>query len=67
MKLMVVSNKFLISIMVIIAFLLIWRVNFSDNAIVGTILAVVVLLLMMFLYKADLNRLLYILKKNNTA
>ena len=63
MKLMVITGKFVAVTSVMMAFILIWRVSFSDNTVMGTILAVVVSIIFTFIYKNDIKKLINAARK----
>lgn len=58
MKLMVLSKKFALASIIMFAYILIWRLAFSNNAIIGTILAVVNSLIMILIYREEICLLL---------
>lgn len=55
MKLMVISGRFLICSALMLAFILIWRLFFTSNVLVGLLMAVVVCSIYILLYKKDLS------------
>lgn len=55
MKLMVVSKKFLLAIVVIVLYLILWRLSFSNNIVFGSVMAVIILMMMIFIYWRDIN------------
>lgn len=57
MKLMVLSNKFIVATLLIIAYLLIWRLLISQNIILGLFLSIIITGLYAFLYRKDLCEL----------
>lgn len=57
MKLMVVSRKFIMAALCIIGFMLVWRFFFTTKVIISTVLAIIVSVLMMILYREDLDKL----------
>ena len=57
MKLMVVSGKFLVSVPTMVLFMASWRLFYADNALIGTIAAVVVTALYAGLYWQDIKQL----------
>lgn len=61
MKLMVMPTRFVVSSAIMVAFILSWRMFFYDNTIIGTIAALVVTVLYIFLYQKDLRKLFAIL------
>lgn len=65
MKLMIVSEKFAISAGLMIIFLIVWRFFFSMHTFVGTILAIIVTITYMYLYKEDLKKLCAMIKGKN--
>ena len=55
MKLMVVSKKFLLAIVVTVLYLILWRLSFSNNIVFGSVMAVIILMMMIFIYWRDIN------------
>lgn len=54
MELMVISKRFLLSALIMTAYLLLWRLMFADNIFMGTVLAVLVTVMYLFIYKSDI-------------
>lgn len=65
MNLMVVSKRFIMSVILIIIFMILWRFLFTDNIIIGTTSAVVLTLLLIVMYKKDIASL-FIIRKNKS-
>lgn len=65
MNLMVVSKRFIMSVILIIIFMILWRFLFTDNIIIGTTSAVVLTLLLIVMYKKDIVSL-FIIRKNKS-
>lgn len=63
MRLMIVSKKFVIAAILMIIFLLVWRILFNTNIVVGTFLAIALTISYVLLYSSDLKNLINILKK----
>ena len=63
MRLMIVSKKFIIATLLMIIFLLAWRILFNRNIVVGTSLAIALTISFVLLYSSDLKNLINILKK----
>lgn len=57
MKLMIVSKKFMLSVGVMIVFMVAWRLLFSSRVIIGTLGAIGVVFVYLFLYKNDVKRI----------
>ena len=62
MKLMIVSKKFLISTIIMIVNLLLWRFIYSTNTILGILIALMITLVFSFIYRNDLKKLLSTIK-----
>ena len=58
MKLMVLSKKFMLASFIMFAYILIWRLAFSNNFIIGTIAAVINSIIMLLLYRGEICMLL---------
>lgn len=56
MKLMVISGKFIMSAGLTAIFLIVWRLFFSKNTFAGTILAIIVTISYIYLYREDLKK-----------
>ena len=63
MKLMVVSKRFIVASLIMMAFLIIWRLTFSKLLLVGTFSAMLLTAILTMLYKNDIGKALKILKK----
>lgn len=63
MGLMVVRRRFFAASLVMLAYMLAWRLLFPDNTAAGTVSAVAASAILVCLYKDDLKRLLYLKKK----
>lgn len=63
MKLMVVEKKFIIASLGMILFFVLWRMFISSNTILGLGLALVFCLFLLFLYRADVSKLMQMIKK----
>lgn len=59
MKLMEISGKFIMSVGLMIIFLIIWRCFLSNRIFMGTIFAVIVTLIYIYLYRCDLKKIAY--------
>lgn len=63
MKLMVINFKFVLATIVMMIYIIAWRLMFSNKILIGTISAIIVSIIMIFLYREDLKRLLAMIKK----
>lgn len=63
MKLMVINFKFVLSTIIMMIYIIAWRLMFSNKILIGTISAIIVSIIMIFLYREDLKRLLAMIKK----
>lgn len=63
MKLMVISFKFVLATIIMMIYIIAWRLMFSNKILIGTISAIIVSISMIFLYREDLKRLLAMIKK----
>lgn len=63
MKLMVVSDKFVFSTLLMAVFMIVWRIGFSENAIVGTGVAFAVTIAFVLIYGKDVKILINMMKK----
>lgn len=62
MKLMVVSQRFILASLIMAGFMIAWRLLFSDLLIIGTVVAVVVTSVMIFLYREELRKIIKMIK-----
>lgn len=62
-KLMIISRKFMISVGLMIVFMILWRLFFSSQIIIGTVAAVILSVLLVFLYRQDIIKIIHIIKK----
>lgn len=63
MKLMMISEKFLIATLSIAVYIVLWRFLFREQVVIGTVAALIVAFFILFLYRNDIKRLY--LKINN--
>lgn len=63
MKLMVINFKFVLATIIMMIYIIAWRLMFSNKILIGTISAIIVWIIMIFLYREDLKRLLAMIKK----
>ena len=63
MKLMVIYFKFVLATIIMMIYIIAWRLMFSNKILIGTISAIIVSIIMIFLYREDLKRLLAMIKK----
>ena len=63
MKLMVISNKFIFASLAMVAYMVIWRMCISDTVLIGTIAAIILTGMMVWLYGTDLKKLLQMIKQ----
>lgn len=65
MNLMVISKRFIMSVILIIVFMVLWRFLFTDNTIAGTTNAMILTLLFIAIYKKDIISL-FMIRKNKS-
>lgn len=63
MNLMVISKRFIVATLVTAAFILIWRFVFNDLTLVGTLAAILLTSMMVWLYRNNIGKVMKILKK----
>lgn len=63
MKLMEIKKRFILASILMVMFMLVWRCFFSSNLIFGTIGAMLVTVIWVFLYKNDITNLFSTVKK----
>ena len=66
MKLMVLNKKFLVSAAIMALYFIVWRNQLSMNPLGGTIMAVIVSGILVFLYKKDIKKLMNSYKRTDT-
>lgn len=64
MKLMVISKRFIIASFFMASYMLLWRSMFSNNVCMGTIMALLMMILYLFIYKSDVIKLMNVITKN---
>lgn len=64
MKLMVVSKEFIISSLLIIVFIAIWRLYLVNNSLISIMLSIVITCMFLVLYIKDIKKFRNIIKKN---
>ena len=67
MKLMVVSHRFIIASIIMAGFMVAWRLLFNDLLIIGTVSAVVLTTIMVFLYREELIKVTSMIKNRKTG
>lgn len=63
MKLIVISKKFVLVTILMISYLTIWRLFFAEQLIIGTILAAMLSLIYIFLYRIDIKQFYVAIQK----
>lgn len=63
MKLMIASKRFIVASFSMVVFLLLWRVLSPSNVLLGTIEAIAISVILLFLYKKDINKLLALITR----
>lgn len=63
MKLMILESKFIFATLGMVMFFVLWRLLIPSNIILGFSLALVFCLYLLYLYRADVNRLVKMMKK----
>ena len=66
MELMILSGRFVIAVFIMACFVIAWRLLFSSDAIIGTVMALIATCFLAFLYRSDLNVLFSMLKKGKS-
>ena len=66
MGLMIVSKKFVIASLVMAGFVITWRLLFSNLVFVGTVAAVLVMIVMALLYWEEIKKTMNIVKNGKT-
>lgn len=64
MKLMMISFKFIIASTIMLIYLVIWRISFSANIVIGTISALVITIIYIWLYRKDIYSFLKLVRGN---
>lgn len=62
MKLMVVSNRFIIASIAMAGFMIVWRLLFSSDIISGTLAAILICAVIVLLYRDELKRIVRMIK-----
>jgi O-antigen/teichoic acid export membrane protein len=62
MKLMVVSSSLIIASLSMVVYMVTWRLRFSDNVLIGMILAIVFTLFMAYLYRREIASIVRLVK-----
>lgn len=63
MKLMELESRFIIAVFVMIFYFVIWRLVIKDNYVLGTIFAVMTILIWLVLYRKEINKIVNSIKK----
>lgn len=67
MKLMVISRRFILAALIMAVFILFWRLTFANDIIVGTVMAMLVTIIYIFLYKSDAVKFIRMLRGHTVA
>lgn len=67
MKLMVTSPRFIMASLVTTAYIIMWRIFISDQVVLGTIAAIVLTCVMLWIYKTEIIWLVTTIKSKGTA
>lgn len=67
MKLMVINGKFIAAVIVMTIYMILWRIFFSNNTMVGTFMAMIVSAVFVFLYREDLKKFIVMIKNRKSA
>ncbi len=62
MKLMVISPKFISAALIMLVFMIFWRLIFANNVVVGTVMAMLVAIMYIFIYKSDVVKFIKMLR-----
>lgn len=63
MKLMVISKRFILAVLIMAIYMLLWRLIFSKDIFMGTGIAVLVVITYLLIYKSDLMKFIHMLKR----
>ena len=63
MELMVVSPRFIISVLLMVVFMISWRFYFNDKIIIGLVFATATSIVLLLLYRSEISKLLQMIKK----
>lgn len=66
MKLMIISRHFIIATFLMSVFIIIWRLFFTESVLLGTMVAILVSVIMLLLYKKELKQLLQMIKNRKS-
>lgn len=66
-RLMVIKKRFILASILMAIFILVWRCFFPSNLVLGTIGAILVTVIFIFLYKNDITSLFSTIKKHKTV
>ncbi len=67
MKLMVMSRRFIAVTSFMTVYIIVWRVFFSDDFIIGTLLAIVASLACFYIYRDDLRKMWTMIRRRKTV
>ena len=62
MKLMVISKRFVIASLTMAGFIIVWRLLFSDMIVIGTLVAFFLTIIMAFMYRNELIRIMMVIR-----
>ena len=65
MRLMELSGRFLVGTVIMVAFMVLWRLFFSENIVVGIASALILTAFMILLYRSEIKRVLEMIKNRN--
>jgi hypothetical protein len=67
MKLMVVSSKFIVATLVMVGYIVAWRLLFSNGTLLGTVVAVIFTIVICLIYRDDVIKVFNMVKGNRKS
>lgn len=62
-KLMIISRRFIIAVLLMLTFIFTWRILYADKIIISTVGSIILLICYLYLYKTDIEKV--IMRKHN--
>ena len=65
MKLMVIRKEFIIISILMVFYMLVWRLEFNSDVFIGTVCAIILTFIIVMMYMKDIKKFYTIIKKEN--
>ena len=67
MDLMAISRRFLVVSFILALYIVLWRLMFVKNIFVGTVMAILVMVMYLYIYKFDIFKLIHMIRRSDSS